>query len=946
MSNFIKAQGRKSLLPMIIFLILAGLGVAALAAPALAADPPNQPFDLVFSATDAKLDIVQLSLGTFELDGGTVSRTGGIPGVAIRKAYLVWAGLGQDNDGVMFRRDAEAPVLITPDRTWNNATFGANTWNCCGNELSVYATDITDMGIVQNGDHTYTLSDMELSHENWGYSLLVVYEDPTIPTLNDVYIKLGNDGLHYRWRGMLGPNSDVQCIAFDTATFARTAKFAVVIGGIEDQYRPNGLWGMAGSQSYVDPNAQGGTWTQNKGIINLPANGSYPAIEGIGGGGEIDGPLDGDMTGNGVDWPFTDNSGDQWDFYPQFDISIAPGDSWACMQIESTNRPELPRDPQPGFPNYNVGASIGFVGFMIVLESDAQAAPAIDIEKATNGQDADIPTGPVVEVGDVVTWTYEVANTGTVTLTNVTVTDDKIGPVTCPQDTLAVGASMTCTMTGTATLGQYANNSAVVGTSPTGIQVTDQDPSHYLALAPAIDIEKATNGEDADTPTGPVVEAGDVVTWTYEVTNTGAVTLTNVTVTDDKIGDVACPQDTLGVGASMTCTMTGTATLGQYANNSAVVGTSPGGTQVTDQDPSHYLALGPDIIIEKATNGEDADTPTGPVVEVGSTVTWTYVVTNTGNVTLTNVTVTYDKVGDVACPQDTLMVGESMTCTMTGTATLGQYANNSSVVGTSPNGIQVTDQDPSHYLAAEPAIDIEKATNGEDADTPTGPVVEVGSTVTWTYVVTNIGPVPLTNVTVTDDKIGAVTCPKDTLAVGESMTCTMTGTATLGQYANNSSVVGTSPNGIQVTDQDPSHYLAVEPAIDIEKATNGQDADEAPGPEIEEEKQVEWTYVVTNIGPIILNDISVQDDKEGDIACPKTTLAPQESMTCTKIGVAVAGQYANNSTVVGASEGGTQVTDQDPSHYFGTSPTDIDDPDIIDPGAGRYYIYLPIGHTQ
>ena len=46
----------------------------------------------------------------------------------------------------------------------------------------------------------------------------------------------------------------------------------------------------------------------------------------------------------------------------------------------------------------------------------------------------------------------------------------------------------------------------------------------------------------------------------------------------------------------------------------------------------------PDIDIEKATNGEDADTPTGPEIPVGGAVEWTYVVTNTGNVDLTNVT--------------------------------------------------------------------------------------------------------------------------------------------------------------------------------------------------------------------------------------------------------------------------------------------------------------------
>ena len=49
------------------------------------------------------------------------------------------------------------------------------------------------------------------------------------------------------------------------------------------------------------------------------------------------------------------------------------------------------------------------------------------------------------------------------------------------------------------------------------------------------------------------------------------------------------------------------------------------------------------IDIEKSTNDQDADTAPGPIVAEGSTVTWKYVVTNTGNVELTNVVVVDDQ---------------------------------------------------------------------------------------------------------------------------------------------------------------------------------------------------------------------------------------------------------------------------------------------------------------
>jgi hypothetical protein len=154
-----------------------------------------------------------------------------------------------------------------------------------------------------------------------------------------------------------------------------------------------------------------------------------------------------------------------------------------------------------------------------------------------------------------------------------------------------------------------------------------------------------------------------------------------------------------------------------------------------------------------------------------------------------------------------------MTCTANGTATAGQYANIGTVTGTPPSGPNVTDDDPSHYFGAlsAPGIAIKKYTNGDDADTPTGPFIPVGGAVTWTYVVTNTGNEALTNVTVTDNQGVVVNCPQSTLAVGEVMTCTANGTATAGQYANIGTVTGTPPSGPNVTDDDPSHYFGFVP---------------------------------------------------------------------------------------------------------------------------------------
>ena len=637
-------------------------------------------------------------------------------------------------------------------------------------------------------------------------------------------------------------------------------------------------------------------------------------------------------------------------------------------------------------------------------------APGVDIEKETNGVDADEPTGPFVPVGDEVRWTYVVTNTGGVDLVDVTVTDDLVDDADIDCDgtgsnvipgPLAPEASFTCIATGTATAGQYANTGTVTGVDPTDVEVTDEDPSHYFGTEPSIDIEKATNGDDADVPTGPLVAVGGTVRWTYVVRNTGNVALNDVAVTDDLVDAAAIDCDGTGSNVipgplapdgTFTCVATGVAEPGQYANLGTVTGVGPvttdaagtevAGVEVTDEDPSHYFGAAPQVDIEKATNNDDADDAPGVQTSEGAPVTWTYVVTNTGNVPLTAVTVTDDMVGTAEIDCDgtggnviagPLAPAEDFTCVATGTAIAGQYANLGTVTGTAPettdengdpvDGAEVTDDDPSHYFGDFAAVDIEKSTNTEDADEPTGPFVALDGAVRWTYIVVNTGTVDLYEVTVTDDMVDAAAIDCDgtgenviagPLAPEASITCVATGTAIAGQYANLGAVTGIAPdlppgpdqNPVRVSDDDPSHYFGAVPAVDIEKATNGDDADSPVGPVVNVGAEVEWTYVVTNTGNVALTDVTVSDDMVGDaeIDCDGTggnvvagPLAPGASFTCVAAGIAVADQYANMGTVTGIGPetwdvngetvAGAEVTDEDPSHYFGIVPSVSEPPE-------------------
>jgi len=166
-------------------------------------------------------------------------------------------------------------------------------------------------------------------------------------------------------------------------------------------------------------------------------------------------------------------------------------------------------------------ATVIFILLFAIMPASSvptDAAQMIDIIKETSADgitwyDANDPPGPYIHVGDTVYWHYIVQNTGNVPLSNIIVTDDRGVTITCSKDTLEPGESMTCTSSGTAVAGQYENVGTVTGYYE-GKPCSDTDTSHYFGSSPQLEIIKS-----AAKP-GPAA-AGDVITYTYTVKNTG-----------------------------------------------------------------------------------------------------------------------------------------------------------------------------------------------------------------------------------------------------------------------------------------------------------------------------------------------------------------------------------------------------------------------------------------
>jgi uncharacterized repeat protein (TIGR01451 family)/LPXTG-motif cell wall-anchored protein len=149
------------------------------------------------------------------------------------------------------------------------------------------------------------------------------------------------------------------------------------------------------------------------------------------------------------------------------------------------------------------------------------------------------------------------------------------------------------------------------------------------------------------------------------VTNTGNVTLTNLTVTDPMLAGVTCPVTTLAPGETTTCSAppyTVTAqdvTAGTIVNRATALANGGGGVDVSSDDVVEVSTAGaaePGIHLVKHA---DADGP----VAAGDAIVYTFTVTNTGNVTLRDITVDDPMLGTVTCARTTLAPGQSTTCT-------------------------------------------------------------------------------------------------------------------------------------------------------------------------------------------------------------------------------------------------------------------------------------------
>lgn len=415
---------------------------------------------------------------------------------------------------------------------------------------------------------------------------------------------------------------------------------------------------------------------------------------------------------------------------------------------------------------------------------------------------------------------------------------------TCPSATLTApvgGGSVGVTANLSATMASCTISvpvtSTAVGTytnGPTNITSAGLNPPAaasvtFVAPAPSLSIVKS-----ATPAAGDDYEAGQAVAYSFIVTNTGNVPLTGVAVNETSFSGTGTPPvvscsagaASLAVGAQVTCTAAYVMTqadvdAGTLANTATATGSPPTGAAVTSppDDAVVEIVSAPALSLVKTADEEAAAN-----VEVGQTVEYSFLVTNTGNVTLDHIGIDEGaftgsgELSAISCPDDpaALVPDASVTCTASYVVTqadvdAGEIDNTAVAVGTPPTGPAVSSDPSSEQVtaAATPALSLTKSASPSF-------IIAAGQGVTYSFLVTNTGNITLHDVVVNETTfsgtgpIPAVFCPAGaaSLAPSDTVTCTASYTATQADIdtrliSNTAVAHGTSPGGADAA-SDPS----------------------------------------------------------------------------------------------------------------------------------------------
>ncbi|WP_373396617.1 hypothetical protein V8V91_17880 [Algoriphagus halophilus] len=478
----------------------------------------------------------------------------------------------------------------------------------------------------------------------------------------------------------------------------------------------------------------------------------------------------------------------------------------------------------------------------------ANQSSGIDLTKM-----ADVTTYD--QVGDVITYTLTVTNTGNETLTGVTLTDPLTG-LNQAIGTMAPTAVVTVTETYTIAqadinAGQVVNVATVTATDATNANLSDTATATVTAnQSSGIDLTKTADVTTYD-------QVGDVITYTLTVTNTGNETLTGVTLTDP-LTRLNQAIGTMAPTAVVTVTETYTIAqadidAGQVVNIATVTATDATNANLSDTATATVNAnQSSGIDLTKVADVFTYD-------QIGDVITYTLTVSNTGNETLDNVNLTDPLTGlnqtiGSMTPAQVVTVTETYTIVQ-GDIDAGQVVNTATVTATDATNANLSDTAVVIVTAnRSSSIELTKVADVTTYD-------QVGDVITYTLTVSNTGNETLDNVTLTDpltglnQAIGSMT-PAQVVTVTETYTIVQ-GDIDVGQVVNTATVTATDATNANLSDTATSTVTANRSSsIELTKVADVTTYDQ-------EGDVITYTLTVSNTGNTTLSNVLTTDPLTG-----------------------------------------------------------------------------------
>lgn len=555
--------------------------------------------------------------------------------------------------------------------------------------------------------------------------------------------------------------------------------------------------------------------------------------------------------------------------------------------------------------------------------------PSINIDKTPNTQT--VAKGGTVNFGISVS-----TGTGDTALTNVVVTDPlcSANPLARTggddgDNVLELGETWTYACSIANVQNDFTNEAFVTAKDPLNNTKSASDKADVDVLTPGLSVEK--------TPPFQVVTLGSSAAFTIEVRNTGQAALTPVGsprgVTDalctpvyvrgDTDNDNQVDTNEVWVFSCNVPALT-VALLDDFVNVATGTYNDGAGNQVTDSDRASAVVVNPGIDLEKT-----ADSST---VLQGGSVKFTFSVSNQGDQTLSNVTLT-----DPLCnaPGPVLKSGDVNSngklestevwvyeCTLSNAT--ASFTNNASVTAKDPNNITVSDTDQASVTVINAQLSVNKST--------TTPVVQQGANVLFTIQATNTGAQNLTTVTIADNMscqggpggaptfVGGDANVNGILNPNETWTWTCTVTNAQADYVNTATVTAKEQSTNQtLTRSDSESVTVLRPGINLAKTP--------PVQSIFAGQVANFTLLVANTGNAGLTNVQLLDAQcnvgptrtSGDTDNDNVLDAGETwQYSCTINNVT---QNLTNSAAVTANSGAQAVADTDSADVIVLNPS-------------------------